>query len=374
MGLTIKDVLIKHWKSFAKRHRSQLVGVHYRAVKSVLECRTPALGGRLFGCSSCHTKHFAYHSCNHRSCPQCGAKDQLIWSAKQEARLLPVPYFMVTFTIPSELRSLCKGFPHELYNAMLKVSAQALKDVIETKNQPSSSSSKQAVISGFTSVLHTWGRQLQHHPHVHSIVPALALLGDKTITPDKGKFLVHYRPLAERFRNLLRLHLAEHHPDIFARLTPDQRRCFTHKVQWNVQLQHVGKGNTALRYLARYVCRSGYTDKRLIGYDKSGKNVLLRWTPSGTKESKITRLSIDAFLHRWLTHVLPRGFARVRHYGYLSSAAKKRRLTIWLSFGKLSEPTVSLPEDEPFCCPHCAAELRYLAALPRMQTNRGPPL
>ena len=377
MNLTLTDLLAEHWSGFARRHRKHLCGAHYRAVRAVLQCRTPELGGRLYECEGCNKKHFAYHSCNHRSCPQCGAYDQQVWTAKQEARLLPVPYFMVTFTIPSELRSVCKKYPKELYTILIKQSAQALKDVMATKH-------KQAT-AGFTSILHTWGRQLQHHPHVHCIVPALALralractpsqssagLGEEIVRPAKDKFLIHYRPLAVRFRSLFQAALKKDHPDIYDTLTAEQKRSFNPNKQWNVQLQHVGKGKTALRYLARYVCRSGFTNKRLIGYDKTGKNVLLKYTPSGTKTTKILKLSIDEFIRRWLTHILPKGFLRIRHYGFLSSAAKKSRLKIWSLLGQL-EPIAVLPEKQPFCCPHCDGLLQYLRDIPRPQFTRGP--
>lgn len=377
MSLTLTDLLAEHWWNYSIRNCKRLSSAHYRAVRSVLRCRTEELGGQLYQCEDCSKKHFAYHSCNHRSCPQCGAYDQQVWTAKQEARLLPVPYFMVTFTIPSELRSVCKKHPQELYNILIKQSAQALKDVMATKH-------KQAT-TGFTSILHTWGRQLQHHPHVHCIVPALALRActssqspaetctgeDELVRPAKDKFLIHYRPLAVRFRSLFQAALKKDHSDIYATLTTEQKRSLSPKKQWNVQLQHVGKGKTALRYLARYVCRSGFTNKRLIGYDKTGKNVLLKYTPSGTKTTKILKLSIDEFIRRWLTHILPKGFLRIRHYGFLSSAAKKSRLKIWSLLGQL-EPIAVLPEKQSFCCPHCDGALQYLRDIPRPQSTRGP--
>jgi hypothetical protein len=414
MSITLTDLLAQHWTDYAFRHRAQLCGAHYRAVRAVLQCRTPALGGRMYRCDDCHKPHFAYHSCNHRSCPQCGAYDQQVWTAKQEARLLPVPYFMVTFTIPSELWSVCKKYPKELYSILIKQSAQALKDVMQTKTKGGA--------AGFTSILHTWGRKLQHHPHVHCIVPALALractpsrssagactpsrssagactpsrssagactpsrssagactpsrssagLGEPIVRPAKDKFLIHYRPLSVRFRSLFQAALRKDHPDIYDALTIEQKCSFSPKKQWNVQLQHVGQGKTALRYLARYVCRSGFTNKRLIGYDKSGKNILLKYTPSGTKTTKILKLSIDEFIRRWLTHILPKGFLRIRHYGFLSSAAKKKRLKIWHHLGAL-EPAPVLPEKEPFCCPHCDGALQYLRDIPRPQFTRAP--
>lgn len=368
MSLTLADLLAEHWQSYAHKHREQLSAAHYRAVRSVLSCRTAELGGRLYRCGDCHKSHFAYHSCNHRSCPQCGALDQQIWTAKQEARLLPVEYFMVTFTIPSELRSLCLGFPDELYNLMIKQSAAALKDVIGTKTKGGT--------IGFTSVLHTWGRQLQHHPHVHCIVPAAALHveSDQIIKPNKSGFLVHFRPLAERFRNLLRSTLRDQHPSIYQNLSAQQSKALSLKTVWNVQLQHVGAGRTALRYLARYVKRSGFTNKRLIGYDATGKYVLLRWTPSGTRQSKVLRLSIEEFIRRWLLHVLPKGFSRIRHYGYLSSAAKKTRLRVRLLLGELGEPAPKLPEKKVHCCPQCQGPLQFIREIPRLNPYRGPPV
>lgn len=367
MSLTLADVLAEHWPSYARRHREHLCGAHYRAVRSVLTCRTPVLGGRLYRCGDCYQKHFAYHSCNHRSCPQCGAFDQQIWTAKQEARLLPVDYFMVTFTIPSELRSVCQRHPKELYDLLLKQSATALKDVALTKT---------GGITGFTSVLHTWGRQLQHHPHVHCIVPAAALdvTNGQIVEPNKEGFLVHYRPLAERFRNLMLVALSLGMLEIYKTLTPAQKLCLSAKTRWNVQLQHVGKGKTALRYLARYVKRSGFTNKRLISYTPDGKHVLLRWTNSSNGKPGVLRLSIHEFIRRWLLHVLPKGFARVRHYGYLSSAAKKTRLRIRALLGEIGEPEPKLPESSEFCCPKCEGKLQFLREIPRLTPYRGPPL
>jgi len=367
MSLTLSELLTTHWHSYAKWHQDRLCSAHYRAVRSVLGCRTAEFGGRLYQCGDCSKKHFAYHSCNHRSCPQCGALDQQIWTAKQEARLLPVDYFMVTFTIPSELRGLCVGYPDELYDLLLKQSSAALKDVIATKHQGAE--------TGFTSVLHTWGRQLQHHPHVHCIVPAVALQTKtgQLVRPKKSKFLVHFRPLAQRFRNLMHAALRSQHPEIYQRLTPVQRGCFSYKKVWNVQLQHVGAGATALRYLARYVQRSGFTNKRLIGYDSSGRNVLLRWTPSGTTQSKVLTLSVFEFIRRWLLHVLPKGFSRIRHYGYMSSAAKKKRLRIRALLGQIGEPVAKLPEQEPHRCRVCDGKLQFLREIPRLTPSRGPP-
>lgn len=371
MALELSDILQEHWPDYLRANRSRLVTAHHRAVRRVLACRTPEMGGRLYQCGGCKKNHFAYHSCNHRSCPRCGGRDQEEWTARQEARLLPVPYFMVTFTIPQELRTLGLAFPKEFYDLLLKESAAALTDVVRSKLK-----SPRGHLA-LTSVLHTWGRKIQHHPHIHAIVPAVVYCPDRDelIHPRDGEFLVHFQPLAMRFRNRMREALRTRHPDIYQNLTAKQIRALSPAQNWNVQLQHVGSGKTAVRYLARYVQRSAFHPKRLLGYDKQG-SVMLRWTASDTGKSDTLPLHPHEFIRRWLQHVLPKGFARIRHYGFVSSAAGKVRARVRLLLGCGGEPVVNLPEREPFACPCCGGELKFLRELERITRitfQRGPP-
>ena len=366
MSLALADILAEHWGDYARAHRKQLSAAHYRAVRRVLACRTPALGGRLYRCNDCSKPHFAYHSCNHRSCPQCGSLDQQLWTAGQEAKLLPVPYFMVTFTLPAELRQACLAHPKELHGSILRQSANALRDVI--------ASGTQGGMAGFTSVLHTWGRQLQHHPHVHCIVPALAWLPDNKllIFPKGEDFLIHYAPLAARFRNLMRQALQNEHPEIFADLPPKAKATFLPGKTWNVQLQHAGRGHTAVRYLARYVKRSAIGPHRLIGYDKRG-NIRLHWTSSDTRKPGILTLTPHELIRRWLIHVPPKGFARVRHNGFMGSAACRTLQAIRLHLGADPKPEPALPEAGPHTCPCCGGKLTFLRDIAPIHLLRGPP-
>jgi hypothetical protein len=273
---------------------------------------------------------------------------------------------MVTFTIPQQLRSLCLHRPKELYSLLLKASAQTLHDITRTKLKNPN------LTLHLTSVLHTWGRQVQHHPHVHIIIPAIALdPKNKTLhrPKDPSKFLVHYRPLAARFRSLIQSILKTEHPEIFAKLTADQHRALHPKTQWNVQLQSVGSGKTALRYLARYVQRSAFSANRILGYDPNG-NVLLKWTDSNTKKTSVLKLHPHEFLRRWCLHILPKGFPRIRHYGLASGAAKKNRHLLRSLLGQSPEVPPILPAPDPFTCPHCQSELTFLRDIPR---PRGPP-
>lgn len=362
MPLTLDEVLRDHWPGFARRHAARLAAAHYRAVRAVMSCRTPVLGGHVWRCS-CHQHHvhFSYHSCNHRSCPQCGSLDQQKWTAVQEARLLPgVSYFFVTLTVPEDLRGMCKYKPDILYDLLLREAAGAVKDLCRTKlgGNP-----------GFTTVLHTWGRQMQHHPHVHVVVPGVALdpQGDRLHFPNQPDFLFHGTPLAARFRNRLEIALKTDHPELHSRLLEQHPQVFREK--WVADVRRTGSGKPTLRYLARYVSRSALGPKRILGYDRDGR-IRLQCYESGTNRPHVISLTVDAFLCRWLTHVLPKGFVRVRHHGWMSGAARKTRLLVRaLVCGELDEPKPVIPEPPIPRCPHCGAEMKLIAVI----HARGPP-
>ncbi len=196
--------------------------------------------------------------------------------------------------------------------------------------------------------------------------------GKKLIRPGKDDFLVHHRPLAQRFRTLLREGLQTDHPEIYQELPLGAKSVFLPTKTWNVQLQHVGRGHTALRYLARYVKRSAIGPKRLIGYDKAG-NIRLHWTSSSSGKPGILTLSPDEFIRRWLIHVLPKGFARVRHYGFMSAAAVATRKVIRLHLGADPAPQPILPEPLPHTCPCCGGNLTFLREIAPIRLMRGPP-
>ena len=362
MALPLDAVLRDHWPDFVRRHRTRLAAAHHRAARAVMSCRGPALGGHVWRCSCRHHHtHYAYHSCNHRSCPRCGALDQQKWAAVQEARLLPgVPYFLVTLTVPAELRGLCKLEPAILYDLLLREAAGALKDLCFTRL---------GGIPGFTTVLHTWGRQMQHHPHVHIVIPGVVLdaRGRLLRVPAKPDFLLHGAPLAARFRNRLETSLRQNHPDLHSRLLQQHPRAFAGK--WVADVRHTGSGRPALRYLARYVFRSALGPGRLLGYDAQGR-VRLLCHESGTNRPQVIALPVDTFLRRWLTHVLPKGFVRVRHHGWMAGAARKSRLLVRaLVCGQLDEPEPVLPAPPVPRCPHCGAEMKLLATI----APRAPP-
>lgn len=360
--MRLAGILDKHWVAYVE-HVGGLHRVppeHRRAVEAVLSCRTPRMGGSAHRCSDCGLIHFAYHSCNHRACPQCGGHDQLEWANKQQARLLPVPYYMVTPTVPEQLRWIFLAAPSLAYGLLFEAASGALRDLCQNPRHLGAD-------PGFLAVLHTWTREMLHHPHLHLIVPAVGLQpgGCSLAHPKYNGFLVPWNPLIDRIRNRFNTGLAKKDPELHGRVDPA-----VWQTQWRINCKHVGRGKTALRYAAAYVSKSAFTEKRLQGYDSDGR-ILLRCKPSDTGIWKTIALDPVEFIRRWLLHVLPKGFVRVRHYGFLAAAAHKalRRVRHLLGLGPQIKPEkIELP---PLCCPQCDGRLEKIGKIP---PQRGPPL
>lgn len=359
--MTLADLLRRHWPEYV-RHiggAGKVPAPHWRAVEAVLSCGTPRLGGHVHACTDCKTERFVYHSCNHRACPRCGGRDQQLWAARQQARRLPVPYFMVTFTVPEQLRPFFRRYDRIAYKLLFAAAPGAIKDLFADPKHFGGQ-------AGFTAVLHTWTRQMQFHPHLHLLVPAAALAEDGcgALRAKHPDFLLPHAPLARRYRERFLSGLREKHPALYADLAPRIRG-----VDWNVNLQAAGRGKKAIRYLAAYVNKSAFSESRLDGYDGQGR-IRLRWRDSKDGKSKTIALEPREFIRRWLQHVLPKGLTRLRHYGYLSAAAVKayRRLRFMLGGAQFA---VELPETEPMRCPCCDG---FMERLRKIQPARGPPL
>ena len=359
--MNLAGILRRHWREYV-RHvggAGRVPALHWRAVEAVLSCRTPGMGGHLYRCPDCRDRHYAYHSCNHRACPCCGSREQQIWAARQQARRLPVPYFMLTFTVPEALRGFFLRYDRLAYKSLFAAASGAVKDLFaETKHFGGQ--------AGFTAVLHTWTRQMQFHPHLHLLVPAAALGPDgcEAIRAKYPDYLLPHAKLAARYRDLFLANLREKHPDLYAGIDPQVRR-----MDWNINLKLVGRGKKALRYLAAYVNKSAFSENRLAGYDEQGR-IRLWWVDADDGKRKLMRLTPVEFIRRWLLHVLPKGLTRVRHYGFLSAAARKayRRLRFLLGGKHLP---VELPATQPMSCPCCKKPMELLR---KILPARGPPL
>jgi hypothetical protein len=333
-----------------------------RALTAIRRCRTPALGGHVYRCTSCAEVSFGYHSCHHRACPRCGGADTAAWTRRQESRLLPVGYFLVTFTLPETLRPLALAQPALLQDLLFRESAATLQQVAAVPRLLGAE-------LGFVGVLHTWGRQLQLHPHVHYIVPGGGLRPDGQWRAARQRdWLLPVAQLSAVFRQRMDEAVRTAAPAAHAAV-PDR----TWRRPWVVHGQPAGSGANAVRYLARYVQRTAISDERIIAADDQA--VTFRYTDSATQQRKICTLEAGEFLRRYLQHVPPAAQHRVRYFGWMHPAAKARRLLVATL---LAVPIViTAPSPEPpqwhLRCPHCAAfALVVVGNLPRQA--RAPPV
>lgn len=352
--IELADVLARHWPAYEQTFGAQILPSHRAAVEAILACRTPGLGGQLYGCAPCGQVHYAYHSCGHRACPRCGHDDASDWIEAQKTRLLPgVAYFLVTFTVPSELRAPIRSHQKEGYGLLFRESAGALQDVA---NHPKHLGAQ----LGLLGVLHTWTRQLMYHPHIHWVVAGGGLREDglqwKRV-PSADYFLPE-RVLAARFRTRLKEAWQRALPGPYASVPSSVWRR-----GWVADIVAVGPGESALKYLSQYVYRTALGRDRIVG--DAGGRVTFTYRESDSGATKLATVSAEEFLRRFLQHVLPSGFQRVRSYGWLAPAAKARREKIEALLDWRRPGSPAKAPSAPPCCPRCQQPMRLLGRLPR---------
>ena len=349
------------WKELQRYWKEQR-----RALWAITRCRTAALGWRAFACDSCKHTHFAYHSCNHKACPQCGKAATRRWIERELSKRVDAPYFMVTFTVPEQLRSAFFG-PHAktAYDLLFAAAASSLSEKLADQKD------LQARFSGFTMILHTWNQRLLFHPHLHCLVPGAGLNAQKQpVRVPNPAFLLHLPHLRAAFREHMRRLLDEHQWQVDPQVW---------SLDWGVHIRPVGSGHAAIKYLGTYVARSAISDSRILRVD--AQNVTFRWKDraDGNRPRELSLPGIE-FVTRYLRHVLPRGLRSVRYYGFCHPSAKANRLRVQfhsgltVDFGAPSKPEAkhssggSIPQ-----CPCCGGLLRILFGLPAPWKTRGPP-
>ena len=310
--LTVHQWLQRLAPDYWKRFGASMPQRHRRVLRKMLACRTPALGGQLFQCPDCSAFHYRYHSCNDRHCPQCGQTDADQWLARQQARLLlPTPYFLVTFTVPEALRRFIRSHQTIALNLLFACTAQALQDLARNPRRLGAE-------LGFLGVLHTWSRTLIYHPHVHYLVPAGGLSPDRRRwVPARPGFLLALKPLGLHTCSLFKARLQRQYPELYRQVPPSVWRR-----HWNVDIRAAGSGLNALRYLSRYIFKTA-TSNRRIERRPNGK---LRWEYRESQTGRFTAIELEPleWMGRFLQHILPRGFARVRTFGWFHPAGKVR--------------------------------------------------
>jgi hypothetical protein len=308
--LELADIFREAGPAYRAAHASRLLPSHRRAMDDIVQCRTAALGGSVYQCDTCGTRDYAYHSCRNRHCPKCQEDRAQDWLAGVRARMLPCDHYLLTFTLPEQLRVLARAHQRAVYAALLQEAAGAVQTLAADRAWVGGQ-------VGILAVLHTWTRTLEYHPHVHLLVTAGGLTpdGQAWVNPAHARFLMPGYMLSELFRAKMRDALTK------AGLAPQVAPPVWDR-RWTVHLQQIGHGDHALRYLARYVFHVALTNARLIRFDHD--HVTFRYTHARTQETRHLTLPVDAFIERFLQHVLPRHFTKIRYFGLLSPGCRAK--------------------------------------------------
>jgi len=372
-ALEVADVIRQYGDDFCERYGGLLSATQRQALRDLALCRTAALGGHVEQCLDCGHERIAYNSCRNRHCPKCQALARAQWLDRQAQHLLPVEYHHVVFTLPAELSALALANPAILYDLLLRSAAATLREV-------SANPKRLGAAVGVLMVLHTWGQNLHHHPHVHGVVSGGGLSCDRAGKIDaspcwracrpgfflpvrvlsrvfRGKFLAGLGALLDQGRLAL--------PGPWARLNqpPDRRawRAKLYATDWVVYAKRpFGGPAQVLKYLARYTHRLAISNSRLL--DLRDGQVTFRYKDyADDHRQKTMTLIADEFLRRFVQHVLPKSFVKIRHYGLLANAHREARLALCRRLLLVATVAAALPEAEavrvepaqPRCCPRC---------------------
>ena len=387
--LEIADIFRTYGPAWRRANRGHVDLSQLKVMSSIEACRTEALGGHVAACTKCSHQHIAYNSCKNRHCPKCQGPAARDWMTARAEDLLPVEYFHLVFTLPAEVAQIAYWNKRAVYGLLFKASAETVATI-------AADSKRLGAKVGMTSVLHTWGSALTHHPHIHMIVPGggLSKDGNRWISCKPGFFL-HVRVLSRLFRRLfleglLALHRAEELAFFGDQIGLSQPQAFAaymvplRKKEWVVYAKPpFGGPEAVLAYLSRYTHRVAISNSRLISADAN--TVAFQWKDYRIKNGDrrcVMRLSTSEFIRRFLIHVLPDRFHRIRHYGLLASSTRKANIAkVRILLGvQPPEPTdapvtevIPLTLREP--CPDCGGAMRIVETFRRGQKpqSRAPP-
>jgi hypothetical protein len=318
VNVELADVVRQFGPQYISQYGDQMMPSHRRALWDIAACCTRELGGRLYRCDDCHDTFWHYHCCRNRACPKCHGSQTRQWLQERQAELLPCDYFHAVVTVPSELRAVFRRNQKLMYGLLMQVSATAVKDLCAQKRHL-------GALPGMLSVLHTWNGQLGYHPHVHLLVTAGGITADGGHwEPARGEFLVPVAVLSGKIAAQFCAALKAAAPAVFAEIPAS-----VWKRQWVSFCKHYGHGTVAvLSYLSRYVFRTAISNAQILGMDQS--HVTFRWKDRDAGAWRTERLPGVEFLRRFLQHVLPRGFHKVRYYGLWHSSKREQSNRAWL--------------------------------------------
>lgn len=352
----INDIFRQHSHEYLERFGNSIPSEHRKVINAILHCRTETLGFTLYQCEDCGKTHSIFRSCGNRHCPGCQHSKTIRWLQKQQSRQLPGDHFMITFTVPQELRAFIRSHQRIAYQTLFSSSSGAIKTLAADERIGSK------MIPGFFGVLHTWGRQLQYHPHIHYVVPAgmLTKSGDQWHKTSSG-FYMNVRALSKIFRAKFRdaMNAAGLLSDI-----PNE----VWKTDWNVNCKPAGDGSAVQKYLAPYVFKVAISNSRIVSF-KAGR-VTIRYKKSNSNRLRTMILPAMEFIRRFLQHVLPTGFMKIRYYGFLHPsffiplASIRSLITKACQLAQKEGTTTQTPLTAGSAiCPDCGGPLIYLGSV-----------
>ena len=382
--LEVADIFRAAGPGYRAAHAGHLNLVQLKVMTAIETCRTAALGGHVEACEDCGHWRIAYNSCRNRHCPRCQGAAARTWLAEREADLLPVGYFHVVFTLPAEIADIAYQNKAVIYDLLFKAASETMLTIAADPKHLGAR-------IGITAVLHTWGSAMTHHPHVHMIVPGGGIAPDGTRwISSRPAFLLPVRVLGALFRRLFLtrlIQLLQAGRLVFfgaAAHLADRRAFLRHlspvrKKRWVVYAKPPFAGPEAvLAYLSRYTHRVAISNRRLLAFDASGVTFRYKdYKRDGPERQRVMTLATDAFIQRFLLHVLPRGFHRIRHYGLLAGSARKASLALARKLLEVApEPandTTAEPDDYRPPCPCCGGHMIIIETFERWQQPRAPP-
>jgi hypothetical protein len=367
--IELADVVRRFAGAYLEAHGAAIPAAHRRAIADIIACRTPTLGGQLWRCDHCQAEVFAYHSCKNRSCPKCHTGQTRLWLDHRRGEMLPAPYFHVIVTVPEELRATLRSNQRDGYGMLITAAAEAIIELARDRRFVGGT-------VGVLAVLHTWTQQLHYHPHVHCLVTGGGVSVDRRCwCPARNRFLVPPKALAKLVRGKIKAMLHRRRPDLVLPAS-------TWRKPWIVHITCWGAGAPAvLDYLARYVFRVAITNARIIGLDDD--TVTIRYQQRKSARPRTSRIAGQEFLRRFLQHVLPKGFHKVRYFGLWHptnrNLAARARLMLGLDHPAATVGDAVEPDARPVAgalgsapssaCPHC--RIGHLVLIGRL-TPRNP--
>ncbi len=379
-GLEVAEVLRRHGETYRQVHAEHLGRTEHRVMGAIAACRTAALGGHAEFCQDCGLVRCAYNSCRNRHCPKCQGLARAEWLADRQAELLPVPYFHVVFTVPAQIAAIAFQNKATVYAILFRAAAETLRTIAADPRHLGAE-------IGVVAVMHSWGQTLQHHPHIHCLVPGGGLSSDGTrwIACRPGFFLP-VQVLSQLFRRLFLEQLQASFSDLsfFGALAPLTDQAVFHRalaklqrIDWVVYAKRPFAGpEQVLSYLGRYTHRVAIANSRLIAL--ADGQVSFRWNDYRHHgKSKVMTLTADEFIRRFLLHTLPGGFHRIRHYGFLANGHRAAKLTRCRQLLRVP-PAAAAPAPptdyrERYrqltgfsleICPDCGGQMELLGPLP----------